>query len=400
METNILIRYGELSTKGKNRKYFISKLESNVRKRFRGLKDYVIISKYDRMYIETTKSNEPIMKELLKTVFGIQTFSIVRKVNADYDTIEQEIMNEIDFSKYKTFKVITKRANKQFPLKSDEINRKIATKILQETDLKVLMKDYDLEVNIDIRKDKAYVYLEKIAGAKGFPVGISGQGLLMLSGGIDSPVAGYLVLKRGVAINCIHFASPPYTSQKALNKVISLAASYLDYIDEVIIYNVKFSEMQLAINKYCDANYSMTIMRRMMYRITQRLAVETGSDIIVNGESIAQVASQTLQSMKLINEVVDLPVIRPVGCLDKLEIIDIAKKIGTYETSILPYEDCCTIFLPPNPVIAPKKGRVLVNEDKFNYESLIDTIMDNIERIVVNAQTINSLLTMEEENIF
>lgn len=400
MEDVILIRYGELNTKGRNRKFFINKLEANIRKKLKQYPDLEFRSQRDRMYISFSKYDVNIILDELKNVFGIANFSLAKKVKPDYQIIEDTIMKIIDFDKYKTFKVITKRGNKQFPMISDEINRKIATRILQDTDLKVLMKEYDLAINIDIRYDSAYIFFEKIKGAGGYPVGVSGNGLLMISGGIDSPVAGYMVMKRGVKIHAIHFASPPYTSQKALSKVIKLAAKYLAYTDEVILYNVPFTKMQLELNKYVDMTYSMTIMRRMMYRISEAIALKNDCKILINGESIAQVASQTLQSMFVINNVTNMPIIRPLAAFDKVDIIKIAKDIDTYETSILPYEDCCTIFLPDNPVIEPSLERTLENEQKFDFQSVLDETIENVERIVINKETVDKLLNIEDEGIF
>lgn len=384
MEDLILIRYGELNTKGKNRKFFINKLESNIlRKLKHSFPNVSTISRRDRMYLFFKDYDVQSILNELKDVFGIQSFSLAKKVETDYQVIEDSVMEIIDFSLYQTFKVRTKRAYKQFEYDSDTINRKIATRVLKNTDLRVKMKEYDLEINIEVHEDYTYIFFDKIKGAGGYPVGISGKGLLMLSGGIDSPVAGYLTLKRGVSLDIIHFASPPYTSQKALDKVIELSKHYLNYMDKVVIYNIPFTQIQLEINKYCDASYSMTLLRRMMYRVSEKLAENKKASILVNGESIAQVASQTLESMALINEVVKMPVIRPLACFDKLEIIDIAKKIGTYETSILPYEDCCTIFLPSNPIIKPSAQRVYENEERFDWQVLIDEAVENAQRIVI-----------------
>ncbi|MDR2874062.1 MAG: tRNA 4-thiouridine(8) synthase ThiI [Methanobrevibacter sp.] len=400
MEDVILIRYGELNTKGKNRKLFIDCLKDNIKKKLDIYPDLEITAYRDRTYIFFKDYDENKILSDIKDVFGIQSFSLAKKVSDDYQVIEDTVMESIDFNKYKTFKVLTRRGDKSYPMISDEINRSIATRVLNGTDLKVDVHNYGLGINIDIRSGFAYIFSEKINGAGGFPVGISGKGLLMLSGGIDSPVAGYLAMKRGVKIECIHFASPPYTSKKALHKVLELVGKYLRYDNEFIVYNIPFTKLQLEINNSCDNTYSMTISRRMMYRIADRLCEKQCIEVIVNGESIAQVASQTLQSMVAINNVTNRPIIRPCVCLDKIEIIDMAKKIDTYETSILPYEDCCTIFLPPHPIIAPKLENVLKNENKFDYESLLDECLNNIERIVINSNNINEVLDIEEENLF
>lgn len=397
MQDVILIRYGELNTKGKNRRYFINKLESNIKKKLKAFPNIEIQASRDRMLLTYHDYDTTKIIDELKNVFGIQSFSLAKKVALDYQVIEDSVLEIIDFSKYQTFKVITKRANKQFEFSSDEINRKIASRILKETNLKVVMKNYDLAININISYKEAYIFFDKIAGAHGYPVGVSGKGLLMLSGGIDSPVAGYLVMKRGVQVEAIHFSSFPYTSQKALNKVLQLASKYLEYTNEVVVHNILFTDLQLEINKHVDPSYSMTILRRMMYRISQRIAEKRHCEIIVNGESIAQVASQTLQSMSVINKVIDIPVIRPLACLDKLEIIDLAKRIDTYELSILPYEDCCTIFLPANPIISPSLERVLANEARFDFEPFIEKCVVTAERYVINQDSLDEILNIEDD---
>lgn len=398
----ILIRYGELNTKGKNRKYFINKLTSNVKKQLKDFPKIQISARRDRMYLELNGYDKQPIIDILKKVFGIHNFSVVTRMDLNLEDFKKTIRETIDFSQYKTFKVITKRGNKNFPLNSDAVNREIAAMVLSENDIKVRMEDYDLGINIDIRNDYAYLFSEKISGAKGYPVGVSGKGLLMLSGGIDSPVAGYMMMKRGVKVDAIHFASPPYTSAKALNKVLQLAGHLLDYNDEIIFYNVPFTNMQLEINKHVKPSYSMTIMRRMMYRVSEAIAQQNNHDIIITGEAIAQVASQTLPSMKVINEVVKTPVIRPLAGFDKEEIIEIAEKINTYETSILPYEDCCTIFLPSNPIIAPKLQIVQREEENFDFLAQIDIILKDIQIIRINKQTIGGLLTdnINEKELF
>jgi tRNA uracil 4-sulfurtransferase len=399
----ILIRYGELNTKGKNRKYFINRLTSNLKKQLNKFDDIHIKAYRDRMFVELNSKNLEEVLQILPKVFGIYSFSLAKRMPLDIAVFKKVIMETIDFDQYQTFKVITNRGNKTFPLSSDEVNREIGSIILQQTDLTAQMKDYDLAINIDIRHDSAYLFLEKRAGAKGYPVGVSGKGLLMLSGGIDSPVAGYLMMKRGVHVDVIHFASPPYTSPKALHKVITLTSKLLEYTDAITFYNVPFTEMQLAINKAVKPSYSMVVMRRMMYRICEIICEQDNYDIIINGDSIAQVASQTLPSMKVINEVVKTPIIRPLAGFDKEEIIKLAQKIGTYETSILPYEDCCTIFLPTNPIIDPQLSIAKYQEQNFDFLHQIDIILEGTKIMKINPKTIDALLMdqeVEEEEFF
>ena len=262
-----------------------------------------------------------------------------------------------------------------------EFSRIIGGHILKNIDCKVDVHNPDLLVKIEIRTDGTYIYSDEIIGLGGYPVGVQGTGLLMLSGGIDSPVAGYLALKRGVDLECLYFESPPHTSLEAKNKVIKLASIINSYSGNIKVNVVPFTKLQEAIYKNVDDSYVITIMRRMMYRIAEEVVKRKKLKVIINGESVGQVASQTLSSMVVINSVTNLPIIRPVACLDKLEIIDIANTIGTYETSILPYEDCCTIFLPKHPIINPILEKCLEYESRFDYKTLIKECVDNIETI-------------------
>ena len=257
-------------------------------------------------------------------------------------------------------------------------------------DLKVDVHNPEITLHVEIRDDNTYLYTKEIKGLGGYPVGIQGKGLLMLSGGIDSPVAGFLASKRGIDIDCIYFDSPPHTSLESKNKVITLAKKLCNYGNNINLYVIPFTEIQLAIYKNIEPTYMITILRRMMYRISERVAKMTKSRIIINGESIGQVASQTLNSMYVINNVTSYPVIRPVACLDKLEIIEIAKNIDTYETSILPYEDCCTIFVPKHPVINPNLDKCIYFETLIDYEKLIDEAIENMTKIDVKNYQTNS----------
>ena len=371
----ILIKYGELTTKKQNRKLFINTLEENIKKLLKN--ENIKITKNNvRMYIECENANK--IAEKLQKIFGIHGIVICHKVNNNIEDVLKKSLEIMDKRK-KTFKVETNRADKTYPISSMEYSRKLGGLILKNSDFKVEVHNPDIKVNVEIRKEATYVYTEEIKGIGGYPVGVQGTGLLMLSGGIDSPVAGYLTLKRGVNIECIYFDSPPHTSDEAREKVLTLAKILNEYSGRIKVHIVPFTEIQEAIFKKCPDTYMITIMRRMMYRISEKYAEKIGAKIIVNGESIGQVASQTLSSIACINKVITMPVIRPVACLDKLEIIDIAKKIGTYETSILPYEDCCTIFVPKHPVINPKVDLCEEYEKAFDYDKLIDKTIDNIK---------------------
>ena len=369
MEKLILIKYGELTTKKGNRNQFINKLSENIKV------DGKIIKKRDRMYIIPNNFDDAINK--LKKVFGLQGIVIAYKVNTNTEDIKNGVLEVLKNENFKTFKVETKRANKNFEIKSMDFNNVIGGLVLKKFDCKVDVHNPDIIVHIEIRED-TYIYTNEIKGSGGYPVGIQGKGILMLSGGIDSPVAGYLALKRGIDIDCLYFDSPPHTSIEAKNKVIESANILNQYSGNIKLLVVPFTKLQEAIYKNVPSEYNITILRRMMYRIATNLSNKY--KVLINGESIGQVASQTLTSINVINSVTNFPVIRPVACLDKLEIIEIAKKIGTYETSILPFEDCCTIFVPKHPVINPKLDKCLEYE-KFNYQELIDECINNIEVI-------------------
>lgn len=377
MKKLIMIKYGELTTKKANRKIFITMLENNIKKILSNL-DYKIKKDRVRMYIESDSIE--LVEKKLKKIFGIHSIVECYQVNTNIEEIETSILSLLP-SEGKTFKVNTKRADKTFPIPSMDFNNKIGGFILKNTSLKVDVHNPDIMVHIEIRVEGTFLYFNEMPGLGGYPVGIQGKGLLMLSGGIDSPVAGYLALKRGIDLDCLYFESPPHTSVEAKNKVIKLASIINEYSGNIRVFVLPFTEIQEEIYKNVDDSYIITIMRRFMYRIAESLAHKYQAKIIVNGESVGQVASQTLTSMSVINAVTCMPVIRPVACLDKLEIIEIAKKIETYETSILPYEDCCTIFLPKHPVIHPNLEKVLSLEKKLNIEELIDRAIEKVEII-------------------
>lgn len=376
MDKLILIKYGELTTKKDNRKFFIDTLEKNIRRIVND--DIKIIKDRVRMYIICDDAESVALK--LKKVFGIYSIVICHKVNNNLEDVFSKSLEIMDKNK-KTFKVVTNRADKSFEIPSMEFSRRLGAMILKNSDFKVDVHNPDITLTVEIRKNGTFVYTDEIKGAGGYPVGIQGTGLLMLSGGIDSPVAGYLTLKRGVNIECLYFESPPHTSIEAKNKVLKLASILNEYSGHVKVHVVPFTEIQEEIFKKCPDNYMITIMRRMMYRIGEKYAEKIGAKIMVNGESIGQVASQTLSSMSCINNVTNMPVIRPVACLDKLEIINIAEKIGTYETSILPFEDCCTIFVPKHPVINPKLDKCTEYEKALDVDGLINKCIDNIEAV-------------------
>ena len=378
MQKMILIKYGELTTKKGNRNVFIKLLVKNIGSLLNNV-DYKI--KYDRvrMYIEADDIDLVINK--LKNVFGIHSIVKCYKVNTNIEEIKSSLVELLSNISFNTFKVETNRADKDFEIPSMEFSRMMGAHILKNINCHVDVHHPDLLVKIEIRKEGTYIYTDEIMGLGGYPVGIQGKGLLMLSGGIDSPVAGYLSLKRGIDLECLYFESPPHTSLEAKNKVIKIASIINSYSGNIRVNVVPFTKLQEAIYKNVPDSYVITIMRRMMYRIASEVVKRHHLKVIINGESVGQVASQTLTSMVVINSVTNLPVIRPVACLDKLEIIDIAHKINTYETSILPFEDCCTIFLPKHPVINPILEKCIEYEQSFDYATLIEECLNNIETI-------------------
>ncbi len=372
MEKLIMVKYGELSTKKANINMFLKQLKVNVGKALEGMNVEIKFDK-GRMFIELNEDNFEDVSKALKSVFGIHEYNIAYKLDTRKpDEIGEAVLNLVKEYEFNTFKVVTKRSDKKFPLDSMEFSRKIGGIILKGLGNKTVdVHNPELMVNIEIRIDAVYVYFNSERGIGGYPVGVAGKGLLMLSGGIDSPVAGYLAIKRGVKLECVYYESPPHTSIEAKNKVIELARKLAVYNNDIKLHVIKFTEIQTAIYQNCPHEYLITIMRRMMYRIAERIARMNNCKIVVNGESIGQVASQTLNSMNVINEVVKIPVIRPVACFDKLEIIDVAKKIDTYETSILPFEDCCTIFVPEHPVINPTFENAREYERMIDFEQMI-----------------------------
>ena len=393
MEKIIIIKYGELTTKKDNINYFLSCLKDNIRN-FIG-DDASIKFDRGRMFITSDEEKYEEILNKLKCVFGIHEINLGYKLDSnDIETIENNLKELIQDKSFNTFKVETKRSYKNYPMNSMEVSKYLGGVVLKTMKtVSVDVHNPEVVINIEIRDGSSYIYFDKIEGIGGYPVGSLGKGMLMLSGGIDSPVAGYLALKRGVRIEGVYFESPPHTSEAAKNKVMELTRKLTNYSGYVKLHVVNFTNIQETIYKNVPHEYLITIMRRMMYRISERLAKRNNCKVIINGESIGQVASQTLTSMASINSVTNMPVIRPVACLDKLEIIDIAKKIDTYETSILPYEDCCTIFLPTHPVINPELNKCILYESNFDYESLIDECIENIETITnLKEDTNNELL--------
>ncbi len=378
MEKLILIKYGELTTKKDNRGFFIKTLENNIIDNLYDI-DYKIKKDYARMFIYTKEIEKTINR--LKKIFGIHEIVEAYKLDSlDIETIKKESLNLLKKESFKTFKIETKRSNKSFPIKSMDVSRNVGGFILKNiSNINVDVHNPEVLLNIEIRNEATFIYYKEYSGLKGYPVGVAGKGLLMLSGGIDSPVAGYLCMKRGIKLDYLYFDSPPHTSIEAKNKVMKLAKKLNEYNNIGKLYIVNFTKCQESILKNIPHHYLITIMRRMMYKISEELSNKYNYLAVINGENISQVASQTLTSMKAINEIVKIPIIRPLATYDKLEIIDLAKKIDTYETSILPYEDCCTIFVPKHPVINPNINNVKEYEQLIPFDELIKECILNVE---------------------
>ena len=387
MERVIMIKYGELTTKKGNRNFFVKELYKSIINKLDGYK-VNIFKDLSRMYIEFNNDDLNEILKRINNIFGIHEYLVAYKVKTDEEIIKENALNIIKNEDFKTFKVETKRSDKRFPISSVDFSRMIGGLILKNTESKkVDVHNPDLLLNIEIRENYTYLYTNYYYGLGGYPNNTLGKGLVMLSGGIDSPVAAYLAMKRGVHIETVYFEAIPHTSLEARNKVIKLCEKLAKYTNSVKLHIIPFTEIQEAIYKTADEEYVITIMRRMMYRIAERLAKRKKCLALVNGESIGQVASQTLTSMSVINNVTNMPIIRPVACLDKLEIIDISKKIDTYDISILPFEDCCTVFVPKHPVINPDLELCIEMETRFDYEEMIKNTMHNIKTLTITEET-------------
>ena len=405
MKTRILIRYGELSTKGRNKKMFTQKLASNIKKALVDFPQVKVIPDYDFMYLDLHEAPEEAVIEKVKPIFGIQSISPVYIVEKDMEVAKKVVLDLLSQEDLegKTFKIMTRRSDHTFEMDTNQINLFLGDAVLEAfPDIKVQLKQPDITVRIDVRREHLMVSLKTIQGAGGLPVGTSGRVMLMLSGGIDSPVAGYLAMKRGMEIQCVHFASPPYTSPQALEKTKLLAAKIARFGGSIQFLTVPFSRIQEEIKKSVPEAYLMTIMRRFMLRITDQLRENARALAIANGESVGQVASQTLDSMVAINDVTNTPIIRPVATMDKLEIIKVAEEIDTFELSIQPFEDCCTVFAPPSPKTKPKLEKARQYEARLDVEGLIKEAVEGtvIEEITANYTTPVETASQEIDDLF
>lgn len=383
MDRVLSVSIGEIALKGKNRKYFEDKLISKIIRAIKGLDYTKIYKEQGKIYIEAKEDNFESMINKLKKVFGLVYISPCIRVEKDIEEIEKAIIKVMEDKQSKdpirTFKVKTNRVDKNFPLKSPEISKKMGGVILKNIEnIKVDIHNPDSYVFIDI-KQNAYIYTERIEGYGGLPVGTNGKGLLLLSGGIDSPVAGFLMAKRGVEVSGIHFHSYPFTSERAEEKVKNLAKILSIYTGKIKLYSINILEIQKELNAKCPEEEMTILSRRFMMRIAEKIALDNHIDALITGESLGQVASQTMKGLTVINAAVDMPILRPLIGLDKVEIIDIAKDIETYKTSILPYDDCCTLFLPKHPVTKPKLSEIEKSEETIDIEGLIEEAISNVK---------------------
>lgn len=392
MEKVILIRYGEIMLKGLNRPSFEKKLVDNIKRAISNLGDANVRKVQGRIYVEPIDDNYDFDEciNILTKVFGIVSVSVVWKMESDFNKIKENALKMatklVEEKGHITFKVETKRGNKRFPMNSPEISRELGGYILSNiSKLSVDVNKPSFVIYVEVR-EYTYIYSEIIPAVCGMPIGTNGKAMLLLSGGIDSPVAGWMIGKRGVEIEAVHFYSYPYTSERAKEKVIDLARILCEYCYKINLYVVPFTDIQLEINEKCPPEQSTIIMRRAMMKIAEKIAKKTGANALITGESIGQVASQTIESLAVTNESVDLPVFRPLIGMDKNEVVILAKKINTYETSILPYEDCCTVFVPKHPNTKPKLERIIMSEKKADLENLMKKAIEDTEMLTITRK--------------
>jgi thiazole biosynthesis/tRNA modification protein ThiI len=385
----ILVRYEEIFLKRSNRNVFENRLIKNIRQRLENMGEVHVTCSQSRIYVESPDDDFDLAEavERLKKVFGIASMSIVHRVPTDFEIIKASAVGIVAdlLSRYnhKTFKVETKRADKSFPLSSPQVSAEVGAHILRNFPrLKVDVHNPDFVFYVEIR-ESTYLYSEIIPAAKGLPTGTAGRATLLLSGGIDSPVAGWMIGKRGAELDAVYFHSPPYTSERAKEKVVRLSEILSEWTMGIRLYVVPFTEIQMAIHQKCPEEYLTIIMRRYMMKIAERIAHNNGALALVTGEAIGQVASQTMESLLVTNSAVTLPVYRPLIGMDKNEVVNIARHIGTYETSILPYEDCCTLFVARHPTTRPSLEKTLEYESVLDEEQMIAKALDQVETIII-----------------
>ncbi|MDE7100502.1 MAG: tRNA 4-thiouridine(8) synthase ThiI, partial [Anaeroplasmataceae bacterium] len=391
MYNQILVRFGDLTLKGRNQKEFLRRLYALMALKMKGL-NVTIENTHDRIYIYLNDTKAEDVIDRLKYVSGISSYSLVVKCSNDIKVIKQtalELMRDL-VTKDTTFKVETKRSNKKYPIHSMDVTKQVAGYVLANHSLlHVDVHEPEVTLHLELKNEDCYLYNEEIRAMGGYPVGVAGKGLLMLSGGIDSPVAGYLAMKQGVEIECIHFESTPLTSIESAQKVIDLVKKMAKYAphNKINLHMVPFKELHMALLEHVPESYNITIMRRMMYRIATKLAIKKNCICLINGESVGQVASQTLMSMNTINSVTNYPILRPLCTYDKVDIITLSKKIDCYDVSIKPFEDCCTVYVPKAPATAPKIDKAELYEKNFDYESMVDEAVNNTNSIIIEEDS-------------
>lgn len=383
VEKVIIVRYGEVMLKGSNKRFFEDKLVRHIRHALRDLGRPTVYKKHSRIYVDVDHYDEKQLIERIKKVFGVTLISPAKRFPVELDKIKEVALEELKFQEQtrgiRTFKVESKRVDKSFPLSSLELSREIGGYLLSKQEqVKVDVHQPDVKVYVEVREE-AYVFSERVMGLGGLPLGTNGKAMLLLSGGIDSPVAGWMVAKRGVEIQAVHFHSYPFTSQRAKEKVLDLARLLSEYIGSFKLFSVNLLPIQKEINEKCPEDEMTILSRRFMMKIAEQIAQEQSAQALVTGESIGQVASQTIESLNTTNAAVSMPVFRPLIAMDKVDIIEIARNIGTYDTSIQPFEDCCTVFLPKRPVTKPRLDRILKSEARLDAETLIEEAISNME---------------------
>lgn len=395
MNEIVMVKYGEIALKGLNKSTFEDILVKNIKRRLKELGEFTYFRKQSTIYVtpECDVDISMVVKKL-SYIFGIGAIQRCAVFPKDFAVVAENAKEYLRdaLECAKTFKVEAKRSDKKFPMQTPEIQQELGGVVLSAFPyLKVDVHDPDVTVRLEIRDNGAYLSAERIIGAGGMPVGSSGKALLMLSGGIDSPVAGYMMAKRGLIVDCIHYVSPPYTSERARMKVEALAELMTNYCGDIKFYCVPFTEIQEALRDNCPEEYFTVLMRRIMVKIANKICDREGYGAIITGESVAQVASQTLTALYCTNEAAEYPVFRPVIGMDKKEIIEISRKIETYETSVLPYEDCCTVFSPKHPKTKPRIEDIKAAEASFDFDSMIEKAVADteIKRFKCGEQTID-----------
>ncbi len=383
MKEIVMVKYGEIALKGDNRNVFENMLQKNIKNRLKKIGRFDYYRKQSTIYITPLEDIDiGLVVKKLGYIFGIGAIQRCAVFPKDFSAVatgaKEYLTSALEGAR--SFKVEAKRADKTFPLNSPQIQQQLGDVVSDAfPHLAVDVHDPEITVRLEIRDNGAYLSAERLTGAGGMPVGSSGKALLMLSGGIDSPVAGYMMAKRGLVVDCIHYVSPPYTSERARMKVEKLCEELTDYCGDIMFYCVPFTEIQEKLRDNCPEEYFTVLMRRLMVKIANKICARDGYGAIITGESVAQVASQTLSALYCTNAAAEYPVFRPVIGMDKIEITEISRKIGTYETSIMPYEDCCTVFSPKHPRTKPRYEDILAAEESFDFTALVEEAVEKTE---------------------